>query len=977
MEENILFEFSIKKTIKNALIFFIIFLFCYISVTSFLIEPARADSEGFLEELINSDWQGNNSPDSPVLIYLLNFIKLNTNVINLIEGEIEVKSTEEPDGEFAFLTDRDMLKFCLDSPVNIGFYLPEQEAVDRTLITYDSWLATYDTNPISVTIEEKIYSSSTVLKKKGSSLKIVLQPERINIKEREVLTRSQLITDANNIESVNWIGNRTSQPLVVVSRRIEGDIRDLKEYFALYITVSLMSPEDLIDKITLIQGGNIRGLNRLFDEKKIKEGLESSSGDIKLHLGQDELMLSCNNLVTQGMSYYDLGLNEGRLEYLVGLEKNILETKGFSLTAQAGNELNNGIVPDLRLGISDEITYLDRIKVKASYFPLNYQLSRDGFSSSSAIGKLAIDYPFSSWGLKYTGCFGKDVSDNRLSFYINITEEIKKHLSKESKDLSQTEMSPILPVDYSSLKDINKSLDIKEKRDKEKMLEITPPPVIIKRGQVTGQLILNGGRIEELGEVILSLDGKMAKTDQEGSFCFDSLEPDTYQLYLIRLSEDFKPGVELPLEVIIEAGEQTSVELPVIKLAVVKGCVYRGEGKDLFLPENIDGVEGVRIVLWRDSDNSGYNVTTDNRGEFQIKGLAPGNYTIKVEQSSLPHQTEISNSSQKGIELRAGQIGEVFFGIQERIIEEEVKPVYPEQENQPEEQHLDQSLSSEPALHIKTEPDLENVKEKENIKKSTEKEETVVKNTEDKQSLKPEEKTTILEKVEEKDNINRSVEKEETMVKITKEEDQVLKAEIKTEDTSEKTLIPVEAVDKEEAMSPGEKSLRETEKPEKPVITDKPEYKPGFSAQYRIQVGAFTVEENAQQLRKKVEKMGYPVIITGNSLYHVQILAGSSWKEANSLSAELKKQGFETIIVQKEAIYNNQYRVQVGAFTVEENAQQMKLRVEEMGYPVIITGNSLYRVQILTGFSWKEAEALSAELKKQGFETIIVHAIYK
>jgi cell division protein FtsN len=971
MEENILFEFSIKKTIKNALIFFIVFLFCFISITPFLTEPARADSEGFIERLIDADWQGNNSSDSPVLIYLLNFIKLNTDVLNLIEGEIMSASTEEPDGEFTFLTDREILKFCLDSPVNIGFYLPEQEAVDRTLTTYDSWLATYDTNPISVTIEEKIYSPSTVLEKKGSSLKIVLQPERINIKEREVLTRFQLITDANKIESVNWIGNRTSQPLLVVSRRIEGDIRDLKEYFALYLTVSLISPEDLMEKITLFQGGNIRGLNRLFDEKEIKEELESPSGDIKLHLGQNELMLSCNNLVDQGKSYYDLGLSEGRLEYLIGLEKNILETEGFSLTAQAGNELNNGIIPDLRLGISDEITYLDRIKVKASYFPLNYQLSRDGFSSNSAIGKLVIDYPFSSWGLNYTGCFGKDVSDNRLSLYINITEEIKKLLSRESEDLSQTDATSSLPVDYSPQEVIEDFLDIKEQEDIEKVLEITPPPVIIKKGQVTGQLIINGGGIEELGEVILSLNGKMAKTDQEGTFCFDSLEPGTYQLDLIRLSDDFKPGVELPLEVIIEAGEQTLVELPVIKLAAVKGRVYRDEGGNLSA-ENIDGVKGVRIILWRDNDNSGYNVTTDNWGEFQIKGLAPGNYTIEMEQGSLPLQTEVSTSSKKGIELKAGQIGEVYFGIQEKIIEEEVKPVYPEQENQPEEQHIDQSLSSEPAPPIKTEPDLENVKEKENIKKSAEKEETVVKNTEEEQSLKPEEKTTILENVEEKDNINRSAEKEETMVKNTEEGDQVLKAEIKTEDTSEKMVIPVE--DKEEAISPGEESLRETEIPEEPITTDKVEYEPGFSDQYRVQVGAFAVEENAQQLRKKVEEMGYPVVITGNSLYRVQILAGFSQEEAESLSVILKKQGFENIIVLPQEVIKEikQFIVQVGAFTVEENAQQLKQRVEKMGYSVIITGNSLYHVQILADFNQEEAESLIIILKKQGFEAFVV-----
>lgn len=67
------------------------------------------------------------------------------------------------------------------------------------------------------------------------------------------------------------------------------------------------------------------------------------------------------------------------------------------------------------------------------------------------------------------------------------------------------------------------------------------------------------------------------------------------------------------------------------------------------------------------------------------------------------------------------------------------------------------------------------------------------------------------------------------------------------------------------------------------------------------------------------------------------------------------------------------YRVQVGAFSSQANAERVVAQLKELGYEAIISSGPPYRVQ--TGaFSQREnAVRLSEELKKAGFEVAVVN----
>jgi len=63
---------------------------------------------------------------------------------------------------------------------------------------------------------------------------------------------------------------------------------------------------------------------------------------------------------------------------------------------------------------------------------------------------------------------------------------------------------------------------------------------------------------------------------------------------------------------------------------------------------------------------------------------------------------------------------------------------------------------------------------------------------------------------------------------------------------------------------------------------------------YTVQVGAFSKEESAQNLAKKIRDKGYQTyVIKGKTLYKVQVGEFKTLDEAKAISEKLKKLGYE------------------------------------------------------------------------------------
>lgn len=87
------------------------------------------------------------------------------------------------------------------------------------------------------------------------------------------------------------------------------------------------------------------------------------------------------------------------------------------------------------------------------------------------------------------------------------------------------------------------------------------------------------------------------------------------------------------------------------------------------------------------------------------------------------------------------------------------------------------------------------------------------------------------------------------------------------------------------------------------------------------------VAEINKQLGDKPE----PVI--PKKLYHVQVGAYKVKKNADNMAAKLQKDGYKTYIVQIDGLY----KVQTGAFSVKKNADNLAKELKDKGYATYIT----------------------------------------
>jgi protocatechuate 3,4-dioxygenase beta subunit len=169
-----------------------------------------------------------------------------------------------------------------------------------------------------------------------------------------------------------------------------------------------------------------------------------------------------------------------------------------------------------------------------------------------------------------------------------------------------------------------------------------PPPAGILGGTVT-----DAGNGEPLGKVTLTLSRegqgqrarpRSAKTGLEGKFLFENLEPGRYRLRAERnryVASEY--GQRAPNQqgtpLTLQAGQKlTGLTMQLQRAAVISGRV---------LDEDNEPVAGARVAAmaarYMQGEQRFFPVgadQTDDRGEYRIFGLAPGEYFVSVSQSN-------------------------------------------------------------------------------------------------------------------------------------------------------------------------------------------------------------------------------------------------------------------------------------------------------------------------------------------------------
>uniref|UniRef100_A0A7C2FSI1 SPOR domain-containing protein n=1 Tax=Thermus islandicus TaxID=540988 RepID=A0A7C2FSI1_9DEIN len=117
---------------------------------------------------------------------------------------------------------------------------------------------------------------------------------------------------------------------------------------------------------------------------------------------------------------------------------------------------------------------------------------------------------------------------------------------------------------------------------------------------------------------------------------------------------------------------------------------------------------------------------------------------------------------------------------------------------------------------------------------------------------------------------------------------------------------------------------------------------------YRVVVGAFANPENAAQLERELAQKGYPARLEASgSLTRVVVGPYASEAEARRAAEALSAYGAQVYRGQgappppEGSVY-----LQVGAFQKEANALALAGKLKEMGLPVVLVKDGVYRVRV-------------------------------
>ncbi len=162
------------------------------------------------------------------------------------------------------------------------------------------------------------------------------------------------------------------------------------------------------------------------------------------------------------------------------------------------------------------------------------------------------------------------------------------------------------------------------------------------------------------------------------------------------------------------------------------------------------------------------------------------------------------------------------------------------------------------------------------------------------------------------------------------------------------TVMPLPQAPEEPPSKPAEASPPQPQQAAPPTEKASPSPPSAFPGGYRVVVGAFANPENATQLERELGQKGYPARLEASGpLTRVVVGPYASEAEARRVAQALSAYGAQ--------VYRGQgaspppggsVYLQVGAFQKEANALALAGRLKEMGLPVVLVKDGVYRVRV-------------------------------
>ncbi len=167
-----------------------------------------------------------------------------------------------------------------------------------------------------------------------------------------------------------------------------------------------------------------------------------------------------------------------------------------------------------------------------------------------------------------------------------------------------------------------------------------------KFGGLHGKLINKG--VNDIGNVILNLDGRIQASNQDGLFIFPDVTPGDHNLYIDPYSMEFTdiPNVKIPMTVVIEPDSITNVQIELTKAGSISGSVLLDfeDASSERLTHGDDELNQKNVIVEIQLDDEFHRTVVYLNDKFLFTGLRPGNWKIIVHHNSLGKNFIIKNS---------------------------------------------------------------------------------------------------------------------------------------------------------------------------------------------------------------------------------------------------------------------------------------------------------------------------------------------
>ena len=426
---------------------------------------------------------------------------------------------------------------------------------------------------------------------------------------------------------------------------------------------------------------------------------------LNAHFRQDKHNLDLNPTLQSAPleRYYQLGVDYRLktdtnlyLDYKERTRKDLLPQPGFDYAEKTYRLGLNHSFEELTLSASfefgesrDNLTHqsakLERYTLSTCFKPT------DGQSHSAYLQYRDDSY---SAGINSSLQIGEKTFSH-LNFRINHYQE-SYH---ESQNIFEIGLSHSWPNEHKiSLQGRYTSYRNSEKKDETAlMIQYTVPfrlPVGRKKniGVVKGS-VYDEETKESMPDVIIRTNGATAVTDRDGNFTFPSLKPGTYYLNIdrARIGLNRITAQKNPIEVTVESGKETRVEIGITQPAILSGqimlyqfennhsndsgaekggnnttnhCVVGGGDNNNGSLNNGEtklvkayGLANILLELTNGSEIKRY--VADKKGYFRFEELRPGKWTLKVYHANLPDYHYLEEDT-FAIELKPGDGKEIL-----------------------------------------------------------------------------------------------------------------------------------------------------------------------------------------------------------------------------------------------------------------------------------------------------------------------------